>query len=170
MSNYPQNQSMKRALFPGSFDPITIGHEEIVERGAALFDEVLVAIGVNSQKKYLFSLEERLEMLRRCFAKFNNVKVGTYTGLTVDYAKEQEAFFLLRGLRSETDLAYERPMELINKHLSQGIETVYLFSRPVHVHVSSTLVREVIKYQGKVEGLVPNEIVSFIREVKYQTV
>ena len=158
---------MRKALFPGSFDPITLGHLEIVERGCGMFDEVIVAIGANSQKKYLFSLEERMEMLERTFSTQSTVKTGFYTGLTVDYAREQGAQFLLRGIRSDTDLSYERPIELINKHLYPDIETIYLFSRPSHVHVSSTLVREVIKYQGKVEGLVPDAIVELIKMKKY---
>jgi len=158
---------MRKALFPGSFDPITVGHLEIVQRGCSMFDEVIVAIGVNSQKKYLFSLEERMEMLDRTFAEMDCVKTGYYHNLTVEYAQEVGALFLLRGIRSDTDLSYERPVELINKHLYPGIETIYLFSRPTHVHVSSTLVREVIKYKGKVEGLVPDAISEYIKEIKY---
>ncbi|MEM6631011.1 MAG: pantetheine-phosphate adenylyltransferase [Bacteroidota bacterium] len=158
---------MKKALFPGSFDPITLGHFEIIQRGCSMFDEVIVAIGVNSQKKYLFSLEERMEMLEKSFADVNGVRTDYYTGLTVEYAKQNGAQFLLRGIRSDTDLSYERPVELINKHLYPDIETIYLFSRPSHVHVSSTLVREVIKYRGKVEGLVPPAIVGYIKEKKF---
>jgi len=158
---------MRKALFPGSFDPITIGHVEIVERCCDLFDQIIVAIGTNSHKKYFFSLEDRLEMLRRSFKSYDHVVTGSYDGLTVDYASQQGAGYLLRGLRSDTDLSYERPIELINKHLSPDIETVYIFSRPIHVHISSTLVREVIKYQGKVEGLVPDEIVDYIKDIKY---
>ncbi len=158
---------MRKALFPGSFDPITIGHVEIVERCCDLFDQIIVAIGINSHKKYFFSLEDRLDMLRRSFEPYERVVTGSYDGLTVDYAAQQGAKYLLRGLRSDTDLSYERPIELINKHLSPNIETVYIFSRPIHVHISSTLVREVIKYQGKVEGLVPDEIVDYIKDVKY---
>ena len=159
---------MKIAVFPGSFDPITTGHVEVVERACELFDEIIVAIGVNSHKKYFFNLEERLEMLERSFAEFPQVSTGYYTGLTVDFAKSREARFLLRGIRTEGDLNYERPIELINKHLSAvEVETIYLFSRPTHVHVSSTLVREVIKYQGKIEGLVPDPVVDFVREIKY---
>ena len=158
---------MRKALFPGSFDPVTLGHLEIIDRGCSMFDQVIVAIGANSQKKYLFSLEERIAMLEKTFGYNPSVKTDYYTGLTVEYAREQGAQFLLRGIRSDTDLSYERPLELINKHLFPDIETVYLFSRPTHVHVSSTLVREVIKYQGKVEGLVPEAIVDFIKEKKY---
>ncbi len=158
---------MRKALFPGSFDPITIGHVEIVERCCDLFDEIIVAIGVNSHKKYFFSLEERMDMLASSFVSYEKVTTSYYDGLTVDFAAEQGAGYLLRGLRSDTDLSYERPIELINKHLSPDIETVYIFSRPIHVHISSTLVREVIKYQGKVEGLVPEEIVDYIKDIKY---
>jgi len=159
---------MRKALFPGSFDPITIGHVEIVERSCELFDEIIVAIGANSSKKYFFSLEERLEMLKHSFAEYDSVSTDYYEGLTVDYASSQGARYLLRGLRSDTDLSYERPIELINKHLNPDIQTVYLFSRPIHVHISSTLVREVIKYRGKVEGLVPAQIVDYIKGIKYE--
>lgn len=158
---------MRIALFPGSFDPITTGHVEIVERASAMFDEIVVAIGINSHKQYFFDLEERMIMLEQSFAAYPGVRTAAYEGLTVDFARMVGAKFLLRGLRSDMDLSYERPMELINKHLSEDIETVYLFSRPTHVHVSSTLVREVIKYQGKVEGLVPEPIVPYIRQLKY---
>lgn len=158
---------MTRALFPGSFDPITTGHVEIIERVINLFDEIVVAIGDNSQKSYLFSLEERMEMLRLCFENQPKIKTTFYQGLTVEFARSQKIQFLLRGIRNDTDLSYERPIELINKHLNPDIETIYLFSRPTHVHVSSSLVREVIKYRGKISGLVPDEIVPYILSIKY---
>ncbi len=158
---------MAKALFPGSFDPVTIGHEEIVKRGLSFFDEVIVAIGINSQKKYLFTEEERMEMLRRTFAAFDRVKVVSFTGLTVDCAMEHGAPNLLRGIRSYTDLTYEQPTSLINRHLNDQIETVYLHSHPETIHISSTIIREVIRYGGKLEGLVPEEIVDYIKERKY---
>lgn len=158
---------MAKAIFPGSFDPVTIGHEEIVRRGLHFFDEVIVAMGVNSQKKYFFSEEERFEMLKRTFANHDRVKVVSFTGLTVDCAMEHDAPNLLRGIRSYTDLTYEQPTSLINRHLNDQIETVYLHSYPETIHISSTIIREVIKYGGKLEGLVPEKIVDFIKERKY---
>ena len=105
---------MRKALFPGSFDPVTFGHLDIVSRGAALFDEVIVALGKNSSKKYMFTLEERLEMLRLTFAGVKGVRVASYDTLTVDFAAEQGAKFLLRGVRGAPDLAYERPLATTN--------------------------------------------------------
>jgi len=158
---------MAKALFPGSFDPITVGHEEIIHRGLQFFDEIIVAMGINSQKKYFFSVEERLEMLRRTFAAYDRVKVISFTGLTVDCAMEHDAPNLLRGIRSYTDLTYEQPTSLINRHLNDKVETIYLHSHPETIHIASTIIREVIRYRGKLEGLVPPEIVDFIKERKY---
>lgn len=154
---------MRTAIFPGSFDPVTLGHTEIVERATALFDRVVVAIGVNSNKSGFFSLEERLEMLNLCFASMPNVSVESYSNLTVDYAKEKDAKFLLRGLRTGQDLDYERPIALINRHMDNALETVFLITSGAHSHISSTLVREVIKYGRDVNGLVPDVILPIIR-------
>ncbi len=155
---------MRTAIFPGSFDPVTLGHTEIVERATALFDRVIVAIGVNSNKTGFFSLEERLEMLNLCFAKMTNVEVQSYSNLTVDYAKSLDAKFLLRGLRTGQDLDYERPIALINRHMDNELETVFLITSGAHSHISSTLVREVIKYGRNVNGLVPNAILPIIQQ------
>lgn len=156
---------MKKAVFAGSFDPITLGHVEIVQRGAKLFDEVIVAIGINSAKKYYFSLEQRLEMLRRAFAAAANIRVASYEGLTIEFAREQGAGFLLRGLRNPQDLAYEQPIELINKHMDPEIEVVHLLSSPQYVAISSTIVREVLRFNGKVEGLLPESVIEYLNEI-----
>ena len=159
--------TMKKAVFPGSFDPITQGHTEIIKRGTLIFDHIIVAIGVNSQKKYLFSLEDRLNMLEACFVNYPQIGVAAYHGLTVDFAREQDAAFILRGLRSPQDLSYEQPIELINKHMAPDIETVHLLSSPNTAAISSTIVREVIKYKGDIDGLLPPEIVPFVRDSMY---
>ena len=159
---------MRIALFPGSFDPITKGHEEIIHRGTRIFDKVIVAIGINSHKSYLFTVEERIEMLRLSFAGHSSIEVASYTGLTVDVAIENGANVILRGIRSNVDLSYEQPTSLINRHLNPEIDTAYLHSYPETSHISSTIVREVIRYRGKLEGLVPEEIVPYILARKYK--
>ena len=158
---------MKKALFPGSFDPITTGHTEIILRGLSIFDEIVVAIGVNSAKKYFFTLEERLEMLRMCFADEDRIKIASYQELTVDFARKQGARFILRGLRSPQDLSYEQPIELINKHMAPDIENVHLLSSPQTAAISSTIVREVIRYKGNIVGLIPDEISDYVAKLKY---
>ncbi|MEL6629935.1 MAG: pantetheine-phosphate adenylyltransferase [Bacteroidota bacterium] len=158
---------MRKAVFPGSFDPITRGHTEIVLRGRALFDHIIVAIGINSAKKYLFNLEERMQMLRLCFDAYDDISVAAYHDLTVDFAREQGAQFLLRGLRSPQDLSYEQPIELINKHMAPELEVVHLLSSPETSMISSTIVREVIKYKGHIKGLLPDEIIDYVSELKY---
>ncbi len=159
---------MRKAIFPGSFDPITQGHVEIVLRGKALFDEIVVAIGINSQKKSFFSLPQRLEMLNACFAQEPSVRVMSYDTLTVEFARKQGAQFLLRGLRSPQDLSYEQPIELINRHMAPEVETVHLLSSPDTAMISSTIVREVIKHRGKVEGLIPPAILDYVYQEVYQ--
>lgn len=153
---------MRKAIFPGSFDPPTLGHTEIVLRATALFDEVIVAIGTNSAKSTLFSLDDRLEMLRLSFAGAPAVRVCAYEGLTVDFAHAEGARFLLRGLRTGQDLDYERPIALINRHMDAQLETIFLITSGAHSHISSTLVREVIKYGRDAAGLVPPEILPLI--------
>ncbi len=154
---------MRKAIFPGSFDPPTLGHTEIVARATALFDEVIVAIGTNSAKNSFFTLDERLELLKRSFAHLPTVRVQAYEGLTVDFARAQGAHFLLRGLRTGQDLDYERPIALINRHMDDRLETIFLITSGAHSHISSTLVREVIRYGHDAVGLVPDEILEMIR-------
>lgn len=150
------------AVFPGSFDPITLGHVEIIERGTAFFDKVIVALGTNSKKQYLFTEDQRMEMLKLAFSGIAGAEVQSYEGLTVDFAMSQGAHFLLRGLRSSADLAYEQPTSLVNRHLVPQMETVYLHSLPETQHISSTIVREVIRYKGKLKGLVPDAVAEYI--------
>jgi len=159
---------MRIALFPGSFDPVTVGHLDIVQRGSELFDEVVVAVGMNSAKKYFFSHEERMEMLNATFAGMDKVRVAEYDILTVDFAKQNGAKFLLRGVRDGNDLAYERPLSTINKYLSPEIETVFLVASGNLSDISSTLVREVIRYGRNPEGLVPEAALSVVAR-KFQS-
>lgn len=138
---------MKRAIFPGSFDPFTIGHHDIVLRGLQLFDEIIIGIGHNISKRDAFPLEERLAAIQSAFKSEPRVKVMAYDGLTVDFAAEQQAQFILRGVRSVQDFEYERNIAEANKQLS-SIETVLLYTRPEYAHISSTLLRD-LRAHGK---------------------
>ncbi len=148
---------MKRAVFPGSFDPITLGHYDIINRSLGLFDEIIVAIGVNTEKKYMFSLEERKRFIAKAFSGKSNVKVMHYEGLTIDFCKQQEAGFMLRGLRNPSDFEFEKAIAHMNKSLS-GIETIFLLASPEKSYISSSIVRDVIKHGGDYTGLVPGTV------------
>jgi len=145
---------MRRAVFPGSFDPITMGHYDIIERGVTLFDEVILAIGVNSAKKYMFSLEQRLRFLKETFKDEPKIKVMSYKGLTVDFCKEQKSEFILRGLRNPGDFEFEKAIAHTNRKLS-GIETVFLLTSSGKSYISSSIVRDVIRNGGDCSDLVP---------------
>ena len=153
-----QTLSMKRALFPGSFDPITLGHYDIIERGIELFDEVVVAIGINSEKKYMFSLEERKAFIEKSFKNEPKVKVVTYKGLTIDFCKEIDAQFILRGLRNPADFEFEKAIAHTNRRLSK-IETVFLLTAAKTSFISSSIVRDVIRNHGDYTVLVPESVV-----------
>lgn len=148
---------MKRALFPGSFDPITLGHYDIIKRGVKLFDEVIVAIGINSDKKYMFSLEERTKFIEEAFKDEPKVKVLTYHGLTVDFCKELRVKYILRGLRNPADFEFEKAIAHTNRKLS-NIETVFLLTAAKTSFISSSIVREVIRYNGNYRILVPDSV------------
>ncbi|ATA71853.1 MULTISPECIES: pantetheine-phosphate adenylyltransferase [Capnocytophaga] len=149
---------MKRALFPGSFDPITLGHYDIVCRALDLFDEIVVAIGVNNDKNYMFSIEERKTFIEKAFADKPKVKVTTYQGLTVDYCKEIGASFILRGLRNPADFEFEKAIAHTNRKLSK-IETVFLLTASSTSYISSSIVRDVIRNNGDYTVLVPSSVV-----------
>ena len=142
------------ALFPGTFDPFTIGHESLVRRGLLLMDEIVIAIGVNELKKTFFPLEKRLAMIREVYAGESRVKVESYDSLTIDFAKKCGANFILRGIRSVIDFEYEKTIADMNREIS-GIETFVLFTEPSLTHISSTLVRELLRYGGDVSRFVP---------------
>lgn len=148
---------MKRAVFPGTFDPITLGHIDIVARALSLFDEVIVAIGVNADKKTMFSVEERILFIERAFKEYPNVRVLSYTGLTARFCQDNKAGYILRGLRNATDLNYEQPIAQTNFKMAQ-IETVFLISSPEVSHISSTIVRDILRHGGNCEALVPTGV------------
>jgi|TARA_B100001093_G_scaffold415150_1_gene405467 pantetheine-phosphate adenylyltransferase len=148
---------MKRAIFPGSFDPITLGHCDIINRGVALFDEVIVAIGENSSKQYMFSIEERKGFIEKTFKNNPKIKVMTYSGLTSDFCKEIEANFILRGLRNPTDFEFEKAIAHTNRKVGE-IETIFLLASVETSFISSSIVREIIHYKGAYENLVPTTV------------
>ena len=149
---------MKIALFPGSFDPLTKGHVEIITKGLSVFDKVIVAIGRNSQKKYLFDIEIRKQWIEDVFKDFPAVEVLIYEGLTIDFCQRIGANYLLRGLRSCSDFEYEKGIAFANKEMNPQIETVFLLSSPATFNISSTIVRDIIINKGDYSHFVPKEI------------
>jgi len=146
---------MKIGVFPGSFDPITLGHVDIVERAIPLFDEIIVAIGTNAAKKYLWSLEERKTFIEKTFANHPSVKVKTYEGLTADFCKTEGAQFIIRGLRNTTDFNYEQTIAQAN-HKVNGVDSVFIICSPEYSHISSSIVRDIARNGGVIKSLVPS--------------
>jgi pantetheine-phosphate adenylyltransferase len=147
----------RRAIYPGTFDPVTMGHLDIIARSAKLFDEVIVALLLNINKQPMFSTEERVEMLQEVIP-WPNVRVGTFEGLLVHYAKEQEAQVIVRGIRAISDYEYELQMALMNRRLEPSVETVFLMAAEAYSYLSSRLIKEVFKLGGSIDGLVPDLI------------
>ena len=145
---------VRKAIFPGTFDPFTIGHYSLVKRSLQLVDEIVIAIGVNDTKRSYFTLEHRIEMIRTLYKDELRVSVGYYDGLTVDYAKEVGAHFIVRGIRSVNDFEYEKTIADMNRKIS-GIETFILFTEPELTHISSTIVRELLRYGHDVSKFIP---------------
>ncbi|BAG83369.1 MAG: pantetheine-phosphate adenylyltransferase [Candidatus Azobacteroides pseudotrichonymphae] len=145
----------KTAVFPGTFDPFTIGHLSLVERGLQLVDEIIVAIGINPHKKTFFSLNQRIEAISKLFGQDHRIKTKYYDCLTVDFAKSVGAQFILRGIRSIYDFEYEKNIADVNRKIS-GIETFVLFTEPEHTHISSTIVRELLAYGKDVSEFIPS--------------
>jgi pantetheine-phosphate adenylyltransferase len=148
----------KIAVFPGSFDPFTIGHEAIIRRAMSLFDEIIVAVGSNALKKNFYSLETRMEMINKVFEDEPRVRVDYYEGLTVDFCKKNGAGYLLRGLRTSADFEFERAIGQVNRSMAPEIETVFLLTVPEHSFINSTIVRDIIKSRGDASKFVPAAI------------
>jgi pantetheine-phosphate adenylyltransferase len=148
----------KVAVFPGSFDPFTIGHEAIVLRALDLFDEIIIAVGANALKKSYFSLKTRKEMISRVFKKEPHVKVDHYEGLTVDYCRKNGAKYILRGLRTAADFEFERAIAQVNRAMAPEIDSVFLLTVPEHTPINSTIVRDIIRSGGDASKFVPSSI------------
>jgi pantetheine-phosphate adenylyltransferase len=149
----------KIAVCPGSFDPITRGHESIIRRALPLFDEIIIAIGVNVEKKGFFPLEKRLEWITHVFKDEPKIKVFSYEGLTVDFCRKVNSAYLLRGLRTSSDFEFERSIGHINKQLYPGIETVFLLTQPEYMSLNSSIVREIVRYNGDASQFVPEGVI-----------
>ena len=148
---------MKRAVFPGSFDPITLGHLDIIERSIPLFDKIIIGVGTNSEKKYMFSLKKRMDFIEETFSDSNNISVIQYEGLTIEFCKKIQADFIIRGLRNPADFEFEKAIAHTNRKLS-GIETVFLLTAAKTSFISSSIVREIISNQGDYTQLVPSSV------------
>ena len=148
----------KTAVFPGSFDPFTIGHEGIVRRALSLFDEIVIAVGANALKKSHYSLNVRKEMINKVFADEPRIRVDHYEGLTVDYCRNNGAMYLLRGLRTAADFEFERAIAQVNKVMAPEVESVFLLTVPEHTSINSTIVRDIIRSGGDASQFVPAEI------------
>lgn len=154
------------AVFPGSFDPITCGHDSVIRRAAPLFHKVIVAVGHNTQKTHFFTLEQRKAMLQATFADVPNIEVMHYDGLTVDFCRQQGIKYILRGLRTSADFEFERSIGQINKQLEQDVETVFMLTQPEHTPLNSGIVRDILKYGGDVSRFVPKGAYEYIQQLK----
>ena len=146
------------AVFPGSFDPITIGHESIIKRATFVFDRIIVAIGENADKRSYFDIEQRLEWIKKVFANEPKVSVEKYSGLTVDFCRKVKAGFILRGLRTSADFEFERSIGQVNKKLYPEIETVFLLTAPEHTSINSSIVRDILRNGGDASQFVPEAV------------
>lgn len=155
---------MSTAVFPGSFDPVTTGHVDLIRRASRMFDRLVVGVLVNSAKQPLFSKEERVAMLREITANQDNIEVSSFEGLLVDFVKEQHADAIVRGLRTPGDFEYELPLAQANHKLSVQADTIFLASAPEYSYISSSAVREFLRYQADISGYVPETVLRYMRE------
>lgn len=146
------------ALFPGSFDPITIGHVDVITRSLDLFDKIIIGVGNNTTKSYMFPLQDRVQWIRNSFSDYPQVTVESYNGLTIEFCKKIQARYILRGLRSSADFEFERSIAQMNHYLERGIETVFILSSPQYTPVSSTIVRDIIRHGGDASPFVADGV------------
>lgn len=154
---------MRRAIYPGSFDPVTNGHLDVIARGARLFDEVIVSVADNEAKRSMFTVEERLELLHGTVEKFENVRVARFDGLLVDYAKASGARAIIRGLRAISDFEFEFQMALMNRKLNGEVETIFLMPKEEYTYLSSRIVKEIARLGGDVSAFVPESVAQALR-------
>jgi pantetheine-phosphate adenylyltransferase len=155
---------MRRAIYPGSFDPVTNGHIDVIERARKLFDEVVVAVAHNDEKQPLFTLEERLELLRQTAGKIESVGIAHFNGLLVDFAMKQEAVAVVRGLRAVSDFEFEFQMALMNRKLQGAVETIFLMPKEEYTYLSSRIIKEIARLGGDVSGFVPEIVAKALSE------
>ncbi len=155
---------MRIAVYPGSFDPITNGHLDIIERASKIFDKVIVGVLKNKNKNPLFSADERIELIRKVTSKLDNVDVASFEGLLVDFAREHDADVIIKGLRTVNDFEYEFQMALLNKTLNSDCETMFMMTNSKYSYISSSMVKELAGYKGDLTGLVPAEIIHYIKD------
>ena len=148
----------RKAIFPGSFDPFTAGHESVVNRALPIFDEIIIAVGDNNSKSTLLSIDKRIELIEKVFATENKVKVKSYSGLTVEFCKQNDCKFILRGLRTSADFEFERAIGQTNKILDEEIETVFILTKPEHTFISSSIVRDIMKNKGDLSSFLPKSL------------
>jgi len=155
---------MRTAIFPGTFDPFTLGHASIIKRGLFLFDRIIIAVGVNGSKQTMFSMDQRIEQIKACYTHEPRIEVRSYEGMTVDFARQEHAGFILRGVRSLGDFEYERLLSDVNRKISK-IDTVFLFTEPEYSSIQSNVVRELLKYNQDIKDFVPIEIIELLKKM-----
>ena len=149
---------MNIAVFPGSFDPFSVGHASIIDRTLPLFDKIIIGVGINTEKTGLFTPEERVDMISSLYANDNRIKIMAYSGLTTDLCKKTDASYIIRGLRTATDMEYEKSVNLVNKVMCPEVETIFILTLPEHSAINSSMIREILKYGGDISGFVPPEM------------
>ena len=158
---------MKIAIFPGSFDPITLGHLDIITKSEKIFDKIIIAIGENNSKKNWLTTDEKLKMLRKCFKKNSKIFIQKYSTLTIKFCESQNANFIIRGLRNTIDFEHEKQLALMNEELSKSITTIFIPCSKKYSHISSTLTKEIINKNGAFEMFLPEEVISDIKNKIY---